>query len=120
MVDISSGIQGTFNQANLAARRVEAEKAQKRRTEEERLRDARRKFVLAQEEIEQTETLRGSRVDADKQQSDGRDARDQHEAHDQLASGHEQSEQTENSRAGGREEGPPPDSDSGHLIDVEA
>lgn len=122
MVDIGSGIQGTFNQAHLASRRAEADKAKDRRGEEDRVRDARKRFIVVQEEVAQAQTLRGRRVEPDKEQSNGRDARDQYETHDELAAEPAQDDRaTDPADPEARQAGDtPPEAASGHLIDIEA
>jgi hypothetical protein len=122
MADISSGIAGSFNQAAQASRLAESEKARTRRTEDDRIREARKRFAVAQEEVSQTETLRGSRVDPDKEETSGRDARDQYEAHDEFL---EHRRQVTPARTPPRQKTAPQEpgvgsGDSGQLIDLEA
>jgi hypothetical protein len=116
VADITSGIQGTFNQAHLAGRAAEAENARRRKAEQDRVRDARRRYVTTQEEVAQAQTLRDSRVDADKDGSDGQDARDCYESHQDLAG----SDLPQASPAAPPHAPPPPDAASGNLIDIEA
>ncbi len=123
MSDIGSGIVGSFNQANLASRLSEKEKARARRAEQDRVGDARRRSILNQEEVDKAQTLRGQRVEPDKEREHGRQARDQYEAHEQFSqdsSGNRGGEEKERSDG----ENPPdrkgpPETESGQLIDVE-
>jgi hypothetical protein len=123
VVDIGSGIQGTFNQAPLAGRRAEAEKARDRKVQQDRLRDARRRFITTQEEVRQAQMRRDMRVDPDKDGTSGQDARDQYESHDELT-GRDRAD--DKPQAATREnpdqddEQTTPEDDSGHLIDIEA
>ena len=126
MADIGSGIVGSFNQANLASRLADAEKARARKVEEDRLREARRRVISTQEAVDETRALSGRRVEPDKEGSHGQDARDQYEAHggsDRADSG----DRGEKPAAGERpadasptEPRRPLDLDSGHLVDLEA
>jgi len=123
VTDISSGIQGTFNQANLASRRAEAEKARARKGEDERVRDARRRFVTTQEEVQEARDPRGARVDPDKENTHGQDARDQYDAHDEMTAAAQQRDRDTDATRQSDQEGDdalPPEADSGHLIDIEA
>ena len=124
MTDISSGIQGTFNQANLASRRAEAEKARARNTEDERVRDIRRRFVTTQEEVQEARDPRGARVNPDKENTDGQDARDQYEAHDEMTADTPPHDPDADDRSrkpdDERDDATPTDDDSGNLIDIEA
>lgn len=123
MVDIGSAISGTFNQATLASRRAEADKARAHAAEEERLREARKRFVATQEEVAQTETLRGMRVEPDKERSEGQEARDQYEAHRELNKRRPPprlEQPSDNPPGPPAETDKPPDSETGHIIDLEA
>ena len=122
MSDIGSGIVGSFNQASLASRVAENEKNRVRGAEDERVRDARRRFIAAQEEVAQTESLRGTRVEPDKEESAGGDARDQYESHDEFEA---QRQRVERARTPPRPQSHVDESkiegdDSGHLIDITA
>ncbi|NIA20853.1 MAG: hypothetical protein GWP05_02540 [Anaerolineaceae bacterium] len=122
MSDIGSGIVGTFNQANLATRRAEAENSRTRKGEQQRTSEARRRYVAAQEEVEAAQTLRGRRVEPDKEETSGREARDQYESHGQLtgrqksALAEQHTSQTGDEAAGDGGDG----AESGQLIDIEA
>lgn len=122
MSDIGSGIVGTFNQANLATRRAEAENSRTRKSEQQRTSEARRRYVTAQEEVEAAQTLRGQRVEPDKEETSGREARDQWESHDRL-SGRQESASAEQQISQAADEAAHEGNDgaeSGQLIDVEA
>ena len=126
MVDIGSHLQGTFNQANVAARRTEAERAKGRKAEQDRARDARRRFIDTQEEVAQAQTLPGARGGSQKERSEGLEARDQYEAHDALTApppeeqGGQGGRQASDGPADETAESRPTDSDSGQIIDLEA
>ena len=123
MSDIGSGIVGSFNQATLASRRAEEEKTRARRTEEDRVREARQRFIAAQEEVAQAQTLHGTRVEPDKEESAGREARDQYESHEELERRRRQITPARTPPPRQRspeEETRPAAGDSGHLIDLEA
>lgn len=122
MVDIGSSIIGSLNQANLASRRTEAEKARARKAEDDRVRDARKRFIITQEEVAQAQTLRGSRVEPDKEDTHGRAARDIYEAHDTLAGqpALKHDKASEAADAAETNQKPLLEADSGHLIDIEA
>lgn len=122
MTDISSGIQGSFNQANLASRRAEAEEARTRRSQDERIRDARRRFITAQEEVQEARDLQESRVEPDKENTRGQDAWDQYVAHDELTADAKapKRDADDHERRHTGDDDAPPDVDSGHLIDIEA
>ena len=122
MSDIGSGIAGTFNQANLAAQRAEVENSRTRKSQQQRTSEARRRYVAAQEEVEEAQTLRGRRIEPDKEGSCGRDARDQYESHDQFT-GQQKSAEPHGDTSGPADEPIPDagdDAESGHLIDIEA
>ena len=119
---MGSGIAGSFNQANLASRAADVEKNRARLTEEQRLREARKRFAAVQEEVAQTETLRGRRVEPDKEETDGQDAHDQYESHEELSRRQTKPRKPPQLDLRGRQadQGQAPDSSSGHIIDLEA
>ena len=124
MSDIGSGIAGSFNQSLQASRAVEAERQRVHQTDGERVRDARQRFIAAREEVAQAETLGGSRVEGDKEESSGGDARDQYEAHEES----DQRQRGTPARQGPRQKLAAEEQDqdegsasgSGHLVDIEA
>jgi hypothetical protein len=123
VADVAGNIQGALNQANLASRLSNAERSKARKGEEDRIRDARQRFITTQEEVSQAQTLHGRRIESEKEQSDGQDARDQYDAHsDMLARRAEHPPKVEDDAgddaSGGRTK--PPEADSGNLIDIEA
>ena len=124
-MDIAGSIQGAFNQANQASRQAEAERAKNRKAEQDRVRDARRQYISTQEEVVQTQTLRGSRVDPDPEATDGQDARDQYEGHRQLTDDVIKSAPARTPPVGRKVDRTsdsvlPSDDGSGSLIDLEA
>ncbi|MBN2581674.1 MAG: hypothetical protein JXL80_01300 [Planctomycetes bacterium] len=126
MTDIGSGIVGSFNQAHQASRRVESENARTRGNEQLQAREARERFIAAQEEVEAAQTLRQRRIESDKENSSGRDARDQYEAHDQFGDESPQPQEPSLPPSAAEEvaadnpDDRPESGDSGHLIDVKA
>lgn len=124
-MDIAGNIQGAFNLANQASRLTEADKAKARKAEQDRVRDARRHYISTQEEVVQTQTLRGSRVDPDREQSDGQDARDQYEGHELLTDEEIERAPARKPPKAAHQDGPQSkdgaaDDGSGHLVDLEA
>jgi hypothetical protein len=124
MSDLGSGIAGSFNQSLQASRAVEADRQRVHQTDGERVRDARQRFIAAREEVEQAQTLGGTRVEGDKEESAGGDARDQYELHEEFDQRHlgtptrkgpRQRRETDE-----RKEGSGDGSGSGHLVDIEA
>ncbi len=129
MSDIGSGIVGSFNQAHQASRHAESENARARRSEQSQAREARQRFIAAQEAVEAAQTLRQRRIDPDKDNSAGRDARDQYEAHDELTDERRRRQDdaptqaaANSAEASAQPPGEPDsnDNDSGHLIDLKA
>jgi len=127
--DIGSGIVGSFNQAHQASRRAESENARARNGEQLQAREARERFIAAQEAVEAAQTLRQRRIDPDKDNSSGRDARDQYEAHDDLTDERRREQRdapappaadAADASAHVPDEPPSDSNDSGHLIDVQA
>ena len=125
-MDITGSIQGALNQANQASRLAEAEKAKARKTELDRLRDARRQYIATQEEVAESQALRGARAAGDREQSDGQDARDQYEGHhllsdDPAAATPRRTPPKALPKGDARPPAVPPDqAGSGQLIDLEA
>ncbi len=122
MADIGSSIAGSCNQSLQASRAVEADRQRLLQTDGQRVRDARQRFIAAREEVEQAQTLGGTRVEADKEESDGEDARDQYVAHEeydqQRAETPPRRAPQQKNEAQDQDEGS--GSGSGHLVDIEA
>ncbi len=117
-----SGIVGSFNQSHLASKLAQSEKSRGQNAVESGAREARRRFELAREEILQTETLHGRRVEPDEEHPDPRGG-PQRKRPKPLAQLLAEKDQEQQEQAG-LTEGPPAgdedDRQRGQLIDIRA
>lgn len=112
------GILGSFNQSHAASRLAQTEKSRGQNALEGGSREARRRFEIAREEVLQTETLHGGRVDPDERHEDPRGGRKRKPPRKQSKGNPENDNSVSETAPGvGKEVD---DDQSGHLIDIRA
>lgn len=111
------GILGSFNQSHAASRLAQTEKSCGQNALEGGSREARRRFELAREEVLQTETLHGGRVDPDEHHEEPRGGPKRKPPRKQFKGSPESDNYVSETSPDGKEVD---DDQRGHLIDIRA